>query len=148
MMFYVHDGKLSTTKKDKKDLAVELDINPSIVFCKPKYSDGKSVVACFTTPEAANCYCRLENAKDKDYDYYEECYGLGLIKNLRLIVHYHDDYDKHQEILDYLTDKIVDEMYDTNKDIMLIALSDNEGIIIDDEKDFKLKIFGRDDQNE
>ena len=36
----------------------------------------------------------------------------------------------------------------TNKDIMLIALSDNEGIIIDDEKDFKLKIFGRDDQNE
>ena len=85
---------------------------------------------------------------DKDYDYYEECYGLGLIKNLRLIVHYHDDYDKHQEILDYLTDKIVDEMYDTNKDIMLIALSDNEGIIIDDEKDFKLKIFGRDDQNE
>lgn len=85
---------------------------------------------------------------DKDYDYYEECYGLGLIKNLRLIVHYHDDYDKHREILDYLTDKIVDEMYDTNKDIMLIALSDNEGIIIDDEKDFKLKIFGRDDQNE
>ena len=54
----------------------------------------------------------------------------------------------YQEILDYLTDKIVDEMYDTNKDIMLIALSDNEGIIIDDEKDFKLKIFGRDDQNE
>ena len=72
MMFYVHDGKLSTTKKDKKDLAVELDINPSIVFCKPKYSDGKSVVACFITPEAANCYCRLENAKDKDYDYYFE----------------------------------------------------------------------------
>ena len=32
----------------------------------------KSVVACFTTPEAANCYCRLENAKDKDYDYYFE----------------------------------------------------------------------------
>ena len=31
---------------------------------------------------------------------------------------------------------------------MLIALSDNEGTIIDDEKDFKLKIFGRDDQNE
>ena len=50
--------------------------------------------------------------------------------------------------VDIKQDKIVDEMYDTNKDIMLIALSDNEGIIIDDEKDFKLKIFGRDDQNE
>ena len=72
MTFYVHDGKLSTTKKDKKDLAVELDINPSIVFCKPKYSDDKSVVVCFTTPEAANRYCRLQNAKDKDYDYYFE----------------------------------------------------------------------------
>lgn len=72
MMFYVHDGKLSTTKKDKKDLAVELDINPSIVFCKPKHSDDKSVVVCFTTPEAANCYCCLENARDKEYDYYFE----------------------------------------------------------------------------
>lgn len=80
---------------------------------------------------------------DKDYDYYEVCEGLGLVKNLRLIVHYKDDYDKHHEIIQYLTDIIVEEMYESNKDIMLIALSDNEGIVIDDEEDYKLRIYGK-----
>ena len=67
---------------------------------------------------------------DKDYDYYEIYNGLGLIKNLRLIVHYHDDYDKHHEVFQRITDEIVEEMAISNKDIMLVALSDSEGMLV------------------
>lgn len=67
---------------------------------------------------------------DKDYDYYEIYNGLGLIKNLRLIVHYHDDYDKHHEVFQRITDEIVEEMSISNKDIMLVALSDSEGMLV------------------
>lgn len=69
---------------------------------------------------------------DKDYDYYETCNGLGLVKNLRLIVHYHDDYDKHHEVFQHIADEIVEEMSISNKDIMLVALSDSEGMLVND----------------
>ena len=82
---------------------------------------------------------------DDDYDYYDTCKGLGLVKDLRLIVHYNNERKEHQEILQYLTDLVIDEMCETNKDIMVVALSDNEGIIIDNDKNYELKVFGRDD---
>ena len=82
---------------------------------------------------------------DDDYDYYDTCKGLGLVKDLRLIVHYNNERKEHQEILQYLTDLVINEMCETNKDIMVVALSDNEGIIIDNDKNYELKVFGRDD---
>ena len=82
---------------------------------------------------------------DDDYNYYDTCKGLGLVKDLRLIVHYNNERKEHQEILQYLTDLVIDEMCETNKDIMVVALSDNEGIIIDNDKNYELKVFGRDD---
>lgn len=69
---------------------------------------------------------------DEEYNYYEKCNGLGLIKNMRLIVHYNDNYDKHHEILKHITDEIVTEMSISNKDIMLVALSNNEGMLVND----------------
>ena len=69
---------------------------------------------------------------DKDYDYYDTCTGLGLVKDLRLIVHYRYGYDKHREILQHVSDEVIEEMADTNKDIMIAVLSDTEGIIVDE----------------
>ena len=69
---------------------------------------------------------------DPYYDYYDTCTGLGLLKDVRLIVHYRHDYDKHREILQHISAETAEEMSETNKDIMIVTLSDTEGIIVDE----------------
>ena len=78
---------------------------------------------------------------DVDYDYYDTCTGLGLLKDVRLIVHYRHDYDKHREILQYISAETAEEMVETNKDIMIVTLSDTEGIIVDEIEGKKTVIF-------
>ena len=78
---------------------------------------------------------------DPDYDYYDTCTGLGLLKDVRLIVHYRHDYDKHREILQHISAETAEEMVETNKDIMIVALSDTEGIIVDEIEGKKSIVF-------
>ena len=78
---------------------------------------------------------------DKDYNYYDICTGLGLLKDVRLIVHYRHDYDKHREILQHISAETVEEMFENNKDIIIVALSDTEGIIVDEIEDKKVLLF-------
>lgn len=78
---------------------------------------------------------------DADYDYYDTCTGLGLLKDVRLIVHYRHDYDKHREILQHISAETVEEMVETNKDIMIVTLSDTEGIIVDEIEGKKTVLF-------
>ena len=78
---------------------------------------------------------------DVDYDYYDTCTGLGLLKDVRLIVHYRHDYDKHREILQHVSAETAEEMVETNKDIMIVALSDTEGIIVDEIEGKKTVLF-------
>ena len=47
---------------------------------------------------------------DKDYNYYDICTGLGLLKDVRLIVHYRHDYNKHREILQHISAETVEEI--------------------------------------
>lgn len=78
---------------------------------------------------------------DADYNYYDTCTGLGLLKDVRLIVHYRHDYDKHREILQHISAETVEEMVETNKDIMIVTLSDTEGIIVDEIEGKKTVLF-------
>lgn len=78
---------------------------------------------------------------DIDYDYYDTCTGLGLLKDVRLIVHYRHDYDKHREILQHVSAETAEEMFETNRDIMIVALSDTEGIIVDEIEGKKTILF-------
>lgn len=78
---------------------------------------------------------------DVDYDYYDTCTGLGLLKDVRLIVHYRHDYDKHREILQHVSAETAEEMFETNKDIMIVTLSDTEGIIVDEIEGKKTVLF-------
>ena len=78
---------------------------------------------------------------DVDYDYYDTCTGLGLLKDVRLIVHYRHDYDKHREILQHISAETAEEMSETNKDIMIVTLSDTEGIIVDEIEGKKAVLF-------
>ena len=78
---------------------------------------------------------------DVDYDYYDTCTGLGLLKDVRLIVHYRHDYDKHREILQHVSAETAEEMFETNKDIMIVTLSDTEGIIVDEIEGKKSIVF-------
>ena len=78
---------------------------------------------------------------DVDYDYYDTCTGLGLLKDVRVIVHYHHDYDKHREILQHISAETAEEMSETNKDIMIVTLSDTEGIIVDEIEGKKTVLF-------
>lgn len=67
---------------------------------------------------------------DMYYNDYYTAEGLGLLKDCRLLVHWNKDYDKHQDILQYVVDEAVNEMVDSQKDIIVITLSDEEGIIV------------------
>ena len=78
---------------------------------------------------------------DVDYDYYDTCTGLGLLKDVRLIVHYRHDYDKHREILQHVSAETAEEMFETNRDIMIVTLSDTEGIIVDEIEGKKTVLF-------
>ena len=78
---------------------------------------------------------------DPYYDYYDTCTGLGLLKDVRLIVHYRHDYDKHREVLQHVSIETAKEMAETNKDIMIVTLSDTEGIIIDEIEGKKTVLF-------
>ena len=67
---------------------------------------------------------------DMYYNDYYTAEGLGLLKNCRLLVHWDKNRDEHQEILDYVVDEVIEEMVDSQKDIMVITLSEEEGIIV------------------
>ncbi len=67
---------------------------------------------------------------DMYYNDYYTAEGLGLLKDCRLLVHWHNDRKEHQHILQYVVDETVNEMVDTQKDIIVITLSEEEGIIV------------------
>ena len=66
-------------------------------------------------------------------DYYKDYYmaeGLGLLKDCRVIVHWDCKKYRHKHILKYVVDSTVNEMIDSQKDIVVITLSDTEGMIV------------------
>ena len=67
---------------------------------------------------------------DMYYNDYYAAEGLGLLKNCRLLVHWHSDREEHQHILDYVVSETMEEMIDSQKDIIVITLSEEEGIIV------------------
>lgn len=67
---------------------------------------------------------------DMYYNDYYVAEGLGLLKNCRIIVHWDRHRKDHQDVLDYVVEEVVNEMVDSQKDIMVITLSEEEGIIV------------------
>ena len=56
--------------------------------------------------------------------------GLGLLKDCRVVVHWDCKQYRHQHILKHVVDSTVNEMIDSQKDIVVITLSDTEGMIV------------------
>lgn len=66
---------------------------------------------------------------DPEYNYYSIREGLGLLKDCRIIVHFNEEFELHQIVLNSVILNTIEEMAETNRDIITVALSDHEGIM-------------------
>lgn len=73
---------------------------------------------------------------DENYTTYYKQKGLGLVNDIRLLVHFNKQKEEHMNNLEYVFKEMINDMCDTGNDYTLVALSDDQGVIIDNNGDW------------